>query len=637
MKQAVILAGGKGTRLKSVLNDLPKPLAEVGGTPLLGHHLKLARRHNFDEVLILVGHGADQIEEWIIQNPVSGLKITCIADGIPKGTAGAVLAIFDRLAKDFLVSYADTMLDVDLDLLYLAHSARKDNSGTLFLHPNDHPFDSDLVELDDDGRIVKFHSYPHPQGEWYPNLVNAALYYLKRDALINWRFPEGPIDFAKDLFPQMLSHNLRLQGYICPEYIKDAGTPERLKKVRTAWNNGVVQRASLKNKQRAVFIDRDGTINEDVGHLSNAEALIVFPFVGPALRRLNDNEWRALVITNQPVLARGDVDPEGMRRIHARLDSEVAKSGAFFDGLFMCPHHPDRGFPGEVLHLKISCDCRKPSPGLIFSARDNLNIDLTNSWFIGDSTRDLGAAEAAGVSSILVSTGSAGLDETYAFEPSFTVKDFEKAVDFILDVYPKIEKIINPITKEIQKGQDWFIGGLARSGKTTLAAALTRDLRKNGIPTFTINLDRWLISEKDRGEGVFGRYELDEIMKVYSETQLRHLGSRTLSLPSYSRRRRERLNLVQSIEFHPDCVLIWEGVIASMLANHYGLNSRCIFVDTDESSRFIRFSDYDHVRGKNFEQSQAAWNSRGLDENPIILSLKQEANYHISLTSAFDE
>ena len=635
MKQAVILAGGKGTRLKSVLNNLPKPLAEVGGIPLLGHHLNLVRRHNFDEALILVGHGSDQIEEWVSLNPVPGLKITCISDGVPRGTAGAVLAVFDRLADDFLVSYADTMLDVDLDLFYRSHAPQKESSGTLFLHPNDHPFDSDLVELNDDGRVIKFHPYPHPEGGWFPNLVNAALYYLRRDSLVNWREPAGPIDFAKDLFPKMLSQNLWLQGYISPEYIKDAGTPERLAKVRVAWEKGVIQRASLKNKQRAVFIDRDGTVNEDIGHLSSAQALEVFPYVAPALRRLNDNEWRALIVTNQPVLARGDIDAEGMRRVHARLDSEVAKSGAFFDGLFMCPHHPDSGFYGEMSHLKIACECRKPAPGLIFRARDTLNLDLAQSWFIGDSTRDLGAAEAAGVSSIIVSTGSAGLDEAYAYEPNFTTKDFGSAVAFILDIYPKIEKIISPITEKIEKGQDWFIGGLARSGKTTLAAALMRELRLKEIPTVTINLDRWLISEKDRGQGLLDRYELDAVRTVYDEAQLRHSVPQILSLPSYSRQRRERLKVDSSLELPQDCVILWEGVIASKIASDLGLNRQSIFVDADEGSRMTRFFEYDRVRGKNLEQSEAAWSARYVDENPVILSLKQEATHQISIDSAF--
>ena len=636
MKQIVILAGGKGTRLKSILNDLPKPLAKVGGLPLLGHHLYLARRYNFDEALLLVGYGSEQIEEWVSKNPISGLKITCIADGIPRGTAGAVLSVYDRLSPEFLVSYADTILNVNLDLFYQAHLSQKNNGATLFLHPNDHPFDSDLVEIDNDKRILKFHSYPHPQEAWLPNLVNAALYYINRNALGSWRQSEKPMDFAKDLFPEMLRKNLLLQGYVSPEYIKDAGTPERLNKVRSAWEQGVVSRASLQNKQRAVFIDRDGTLNKDVGHLTCIEDLEVFPFVGPALRRLNDNEWRAIIITNQPVLARGDIDEAGLRKIHARLDSEVAKVGAFFDGLFLCPHHPDSGFSDELSHLKIVCECRKPAPGLILSAQKSMNIDLSHSWFIGDSTRDLGAAEAAKVSSILVSTGSAGLDEVYPYEPLFTAKDFSSAVDFIIDIYPQIVAQISPIIENIGVCEDWFVGGLTRSGKTTIAATLMRELRSRDQEVVVINLDRWLLSEKDRRDGVFGRYEFDAIKKTFAQAQSRHIEEVRLSLPVYSRRRRERFKSCYHLVIPANAILIWEGVVALALAEDLGLMHRSIFVESSENQRRERFFHYDIVRGKRLEQSEETWLMRNIDENPIVLKDVKAVRYHLNLDNSFD-
>ena len=637
MRQAVILAGGKGTRLKSVLNNLPKPLAEVGKIPLLAHHLNLLRKYNYDEAIILVGHGADQVEEYIKLNPVSGLKITCTVDGIPKGTAGAVLAAFDQLAPEFLVSYADTMLDVDLDLFYQAYCSHKVNAGTLFLHPNDHPFDSDLVEIDEYCKIIKFHPYPHPKSEWLPNLVNAALYYLNKASLERYTKGNMPLDFAKDLFPKMLMDNFQLHGYISPEYIKDAGTPERLNKVRSAWEKGIIQRASLKNKQKAVFIDRDGTLNKDAGHLKSAEELDVYPFVGPALRRLNDNEWRSIIITNQPVFARGEIDHSGMRNIHARLDSEVAKHGAFFDGIFMCPHHPDSGYEGEISSLKMVCDCRKPAPGLIHRASMSLNIDLCESWFIGDGTRDLGAAEAANVSSILVSTGNAGLDDNYPYEPGFTAEHFGAAVDFILDIYPRIKKIVDPLEAIMGSGQDWFVGGLARSGKTTISAALTRELRRKNVDTITINLDRWLISEEMRGDGVLECYDIDSIMNIFSLTNSRCNRALSLNLPAYSRRKRTRLNSLYKVEIPKNCIILWEGIIALYLANKLGFKQQSIFVETNEERRKERFFKYDLNRGKSYVQSEEAWQKRLVNENPIILTGCAWAEHRVSLSEAYKD
>src|SRR5215469_7746942 len=123
MRQAVILAGGKGTRLRERLNGSPKPLVDIGGTPLLEHQLRLAKRRGFDRILVLVSYAADQIERFCVARDNWGMQIQCVDDGEPLGTAGAVLASFDRLDDEFLVMYGDTMLSVDLVHLWDFHKA----------------------------------------------------------------------------------------------------------------------------------------------------------------------------------------------------------------------------------------------------------------------------------------------------------------------------------------------------------------------------------------------------------------------------------------------------------------------------------------------------------------------------------
>ena len=422
MKQAVILAGGKGTRLASVLNGLPKPLVDVCGKPLLLHQLELLCAHGFTDAVVMVNHRADAIREWLdgVDLPIS---VRLIDDGEPRGTAGAVLAALRELEPEFLVMYGDTMLAVDLTRFWAWHHAVPGADVSLFLHPNDHPHDSDLVEVDESGRILAFHAYPHPTGAWLPNLVNAALYVVRRESLRAWVDVAGPLDFGKDLFPRMLAAGATLRGYASPEYIKDAGTPERLERVRNALTSGAIRRASLNEPQRAVFLDRDGTLNVEHELIRRAEDLEVFPFAGSAIRRLNEAEWRTVLVSNQPIIARGEVTEAQLRRIHARLETEIGRDHAYLDRIYICPHHPDRGFPGERTELKIRCDCRKPEPGLILRAQRDLNIDLASSWYVGDSTPDLGAAEKAGVSSILVETGHGGLDRRHPYEARFTVAE----------------------------------------------------------------------------------------------------------------------------------------------------------------------------------------------------------------------
>jgi D,D-heptose 1,7-bisphosphate phosphatase len=589
MKQAVILAGGKGTRLASVLNGLPKPLVDVCGKPLLLHQLELLCAHGFIDAVVMVNHRAEAIRKWLVDVDLP-ISVRLIDDGEPRGTAGAVLAALDELEPEFLVMYGDTMMLVDLTRFWTWHHALPGADVSLFLHPNDHPQDSDLVEIDEIGRIVAFHAYPHPAGAWLPNLVNAALYVVRREGLRAWSQTEGPLDFAKDLFPRMLAAGATLRGYASPEYIKDAGTPERLQRVRDALTSGAIRRAALDEPQQAVFLDRDGTLNVEHGLIRRPEDLEVFPYAGPAIRRLNKAEWRTVLVSNQPIIARGEVTQAQLRRIQARLETEIGRDHAYFDGIYICPHHPDRGFPGERTELKIRCDCRKPEPGLIFNAQKDLNIDLARSWYIGDATADLGAAEKAGVSSILVETGHGGLDRSYPYEARFTVANVAEAVTFILDVYAKLAELLAPQLAAMAPGDDWFIGGLPRAGKSTVAATLERELRLQGLRARIIHTDRWLQDENDRP--AFASFDMGPLKAAVAAVAQRAKGRPvTLMLPAV----REGHQL--GIELAPDDVMIWEGVFAADLAASLGRNAYAINVVSSEGRRHSRFMHVCERRG----------------------------------------
>src|SRR5436190_6812065 len=182
MKQLVILAGGKGTRLKDRLGDLPKPMIPIGGKPLLEHQVELAKAHGFTDLLLFVCYRPDLIEAHLGDGSRLGVRIRYIIEREPLGTAGAVLAGFDQLAERFAVMYGDTMVNVDLARLWQAHE-RSGCDATLLLHPNNHPFDSDLVETDHDSRITAFHNRPHPPDKFFQNLVNAGLYVIEKRVL----------------------------------------------------------------------------------------------------------------------------------------------------------------------------------------------------------------------------------------------------------------------------------------------------------------------------------------------------------------------------------------------------------------------------------------------------------------------
>jgi len=430
--EAVILAGGKGTRLAARSNGLPKALVPICGRPLLEYQFELLARHDIRRATLLCGFGAEAVRAFCGNGSRWGLELTCIDEAAPLGTAGAVIAALDRLPGEFVVLYGDTMVNVDL-LRFCAAHRDSGAQATLLLHPNDHPWDSDLVETDELGRVTAIHGYPHPAGAVLPNRVNAALYVMKHSALAGFAVPTVPLDFAKHLFPQMLARGIHLNGYRSPEYIKDAGTPERLDRVERDLQSGKVAASSLDVKRPAVFLDRDGTINEEIPYLARPELFKLIPGAGEGIRNLREAGYRIVVVTNQPVIARGDCTMADVNRVHDQMEIVLSREGAFVDGIYVCQHHPDKGYEGERAELKFECECRKPKVGMVRKAESDLNLDLGRSWMIGDRTGDIQMAHNSGMRSILLRTGMGGSDRRYEAAPDITLDNLLAASRYIVE------------------------------------------------------------------------------------------------------------------------------------------------------------------------------------------------------------
>ena len=425
--QAVILAGGKGTRLNSLTTLVPKPMLLIGDKPLLEHQIILLRQHNVHEIIILVNHLKENIISYFGNGEKWGLSISYFEEPTPLGTVGGVKAVQNFLKEDFFLFYGDVMIDMDLMRLHNFHRAKK-SEATLVIHPNDHPYDSDLVDIDETGRIIAVHSKPHLSTTYYRNLVNAGA-YLFTPKIFEFIKDNEKADFGRDIFPAIY-HRLNMFGYNTAEYLKDMGTPERLNRVIADYLNGKVSRKNYRHPQKAIFLDRDGVLNPDKDLISRVEDFEIFPYTAKSIRKINESEYLAIVATNQSVVARNLCTEAGLRIIHNKLDTLLGNEHAKLDALYYCPHHPDKGYPEENPRYKIDCECRKPKAGMLLQAARDFNIDLTASFFIGDQDRDIEAGRKAGVTTIAVKSGK-GL-RNIELQPDYQFNDLPEAVEFII-------------------------------------------------------------------------------------------------------------------------------------------------------------------------------------------------------------
>lgn len=635
MKQAIILAGGKGTRLQERLNGLPKPLIDICGKPLLERQIETLKSYGFDQILILVNHGADQIIEFCDSKDNWNIDIQCLDDGQPLGTAGATIQILPKLADEFLVVYGDTMFDIDLNRFQAFHDEDKLASATLFLHPNDHPQDSDLVAMNEQCRITGFYPYPHDPKVYLPNLVNAGMYYFRKDLLKPWVGSAAALDFGKDIFPALIKQGVLLRGYNSPEYIKDCGTPKRLDRVSAHYESGLISASNLRFKQKLIFLDRDGTINRSVDQLAKAEDFELLPGVAQAIAQINHAGYRAVVVTNQPVLARGECTSEELENVHRKMQALLGEHGAYLDRIYYCPHHPDGGFAGEVVALKKVCDCRKPAIGMLTQAQKELNADLGASWMIGDSAADILAAQSAGVRSILLETGNAGLDEKYPVLPDHISPNLPAAVHFILHDHPRLLKQCESWSQNILPGDLVLIGGLSRSGKSTLAHCLQEALSIAGKKAHILSADGWLKAPEHRGQTVIDRYDMNAL-NLLTQSLVARKQDLTIQVPIYSKRELKAYRSIEKV-IGPQDVVIIEGTIALMLATAQEQKAlHAWYVQMDEVKRKMRVLSEYALRGQSAQDAESIYAQRLLDEVPLIEFSKAHASHCIDLELADD-
>ncbi len=419
--KTVLMAAGRGTRISSVVSDIPKPMIKIANVPVLEREIACLRNQGFTDLIITISHLAEIIIDYFGDGRKFGVNIEYFVEEQPLGNAGALLKLKNKLTEPFLLLNADLLFDIDFNR-FIDYHRKKGGLATLFTHPNSHPYDSGLLVADEDMSVLRWLTKEDIRPRWYQNRVNAGLHILDPLVLeMSGIDPEtvGTVSngkiFKVDLDRQILKSLCgtgKMYCYDSSEYVRDMGTPERYEEVCKDFYRGIVWAKNLKNKQKAIFLDRDGTINKYVGFLQDIDSFELLPGVIEAVKKINASGYLAIVVTNQPVIARGEISVPELREIHNKMETLLGEGGAYLDGVYYCPHHPHRGFEGEVIELKIECDCRKPKPGMLLKAAKDFNIDISQSWMIGDSENDVEAGKAAGCRTVLIGDGDFGQDVT---------------------------------------------------------------------------------------------------------------------------------------------------------------------------------------------------------------------------------
>lgn len=419
--KAVIMAGGFGKRLARFYSDRPKPMIEICGRPVLEYQIENLRDSGITDIIIVVHHMRNHIMNYFGDGSLLGVNITYYEEESPLGTAGALFKIREKLSEDFLLINGDLIFSTDFQKMIDFHKSNK-ALATLFVHPNSHPYDSELVACNSNNVVTDwFKNDGHGN---YKNCVNAGIHILSKEVLYA-HHSEEKLNLRADVIEPILDTG-RVYAYHSAEYVKDMGTSDRLRHVTDDVENGIVFAKRADRKQKAIFLDRDGTINKYKGYITSPKQLELISGAAEAIKKINRSGYLAIVITNQPSIAMGRMSFAVLDEIHAKLDTLLGEEGAYIDALYFCPHHPDKGFEGERAELKIKCDCRKPSGGMIKKAAEDFNVDLSKSFMVGDSERDVLAALDAGCTPIFLTGSDNALNVPHT-------RKYKKLSDFIKD------------------------------------------------------------------------------------------------------------------------------------------------------------------------------------------------------------
>ena len=423
--QAVIICGGKGTRLKTLIGSKPKALVKFNNKDNLKILIYILKKNGIKSFLFLVNNFEYEIKKFLADNYNDNFVIK--KDENFFGTGGCIFGAKKYLQKRFLIVYSDLFVKFNFKN-FIKESLLSKRSFSCVIHANNHPFDSDTVDLDRNFNIKKI--YKKNSNNYKINNAISGIYFAKKKFLDYFNFKKRKsYDLVNDVLPCLIKNSRHIYAYKTIEYIKDFGTPERIKDIKNDINKNKIKNLDFLHKSKAIFLDRDGVINQENRKIKNFKNFKILPNISKAIKKINNNKILCFVVSNQSGLARKHFTLFDLLKIISKLDNYLSKKKAYIDDFLICPHYDNLKYKNT--NYSFFSKFRKPNPGMITSLVSKYRINIKKSYFIGDTDIDVLTGKKVGLKTILVE-GPKIKDYKINIKPNYKVKDLNSAVDLIL-------------------------------------------------------------------------------------------------------------------------------------------------------------------------------------------------------------
>jgi histidinol-phosphate phosphatase family protein len=368
--QAVILAGGRGSRLKPLTDTRPKPMVEVLGKPFLAYQIEQLRDQGFKKVLLLLGYLPEVVQEYCGNGSRWGVKVEYSISAAEDETGRRLKLAHDLIDPCFLLLYCDNYWPMSMDKMWPRFVASR-VPAMITVYTNKDGYTRNSVRVDADGYVAIYDKTGAS-----PGLQGVEISYALIHKAVLQLLPETNMPVEEALYSR-LAQKRELAAYLTDHRYYSVGALHRLPLTEEFFR-----------RHPTVILDRDGVLNKKpprAEYVRRWEDFEWLPGALLALRMLKEAQFRVLLVSNQAGVGRGAMSEEDLLRIHERVKNEVQQAGGRIDHIYYCPHDWEAG-----------CECRKPAPGMLFKAQRDFNLDLSGTVFVGDDERDALAAERAG-------------------------------------------------------------------------------------------------------------------------------------------------------------------------------------------------------------------------------------------------